>query len=329
MPQPAERLDATPEIRRNELLIRVDHLHLDSSSMHQLAGEAGGDAQAVASRIAEIVAGRGKMQNPVTGSGGIAVGRLLESGPDHPARGLAPGTPISSGISLSLTPLVLDAVHSVDIETAQVRASGKAVLFESSPFAVVPADFGLPTAMAIIDVAGAPTIVRRKLAPGDSIAVFGAGKAGLLCAAAARETLGDAGRIALFDVNEGALSEAAELGIASSVVAADLTDPIATHGHALRASAGALFDFVVNATNVAGTETASILATRSGGRILFFGMATRFAVAALSAEGAGRDVDMLIGNGFAEGSFDLAFDLVRRNPGLRACLESRIVGQRL
>lgn len=52
-------------------------------------------------------------------------------------------------------------------------------------------------------------------------------------------------------------------------------------------------------------------------------MATSFQVAALSAEGAGKDIDMLIGNGYAEGCIDFAFDLVRRHPALRACLEHK------
>ena len=38
-------------------------------------------------RIQEIVRSRGKMQNPVTGSGGMLLGRVREVGPEHPASG--------------------------------------------------------------------------------------------------------------------------------------------------------------------------------------------------------------------------------------------------
>ena len=54
----------------------------------------------------EIVATRGKMQNPVTGSGGMLTGVVAEAGPESPL-GLEPGDRIATLVSLSLTPLVI------------------------------------------------------------------------------------------------------------------------------------------------------------------------------------------------------------------------------
>ena len=325
MPQPADRIDPSPDIWSNELLFEVEALCLDSSSMRQISEAAGGDAATIADRILDITRARGKMHNPVTGSGGVALGRVLEVGADHPARHLEPGRLICSAISLSLTPLALEAVHSVCVETGQVRVSGKAVMFASSVFSVIPDDFDTRVAMAIVDVWGAPTIVHRHLEPGARVAIMGAGKAGLMSAVAAREAVGPGGQVSLFDVDQGALDEAARVGVASDLVCADLRDPIGTYHRALRLTDEKLFDFVVNATNVGGTEAASILATRDRGRLFFFGMATNFQMAALGAEGAGKDIDMLIGNGFAEGCARFAFDLVRRNAQARAWLERKFV----
>lgn len=323
MPQPALRLDPSPEIWRNELLLDVDYLNLDSSSMRQIAEAAGGSETEIKRHILGIVADRGKMHNPVTGSGGVALGRVRKVGPDHPARHLVPGQLVCTAISLSLTPLALSQVHSVDVRNAQLHVSGTAVMFESAVFAVMPADFDTRTAMAIVDVWGAPTSVRRHLAPGATVAVMGAGKAGLLSAAAAREAVGPGGRVVLFDIDSGALGEAASLGIADDCVRVDLLDPVRSYRLALDQTGGRLFDFVVNATNIGGTEMASILATRDRGRVLFFGMATNFQVAALGAEGAGKDIEMLIGNGYAEGCTTFAFDLVRRHPALWALLDRK------
>src|SRR4051794_41938340 len=73
LPQAAWRLDARPEIAADEVRIAVERLNLDAASFRQLAGKHGGDGDAVRAEGLEIVAARGKMHNPVTGSGGPAV----------------------------------------------------------------------------------------------------------------------------------------------------------------------------------------------------------------------------------------------------------------
>ena len=46
-------------------------------------------------------------------------------------------------------------------------------------------------------------------------------------------------------------------------------------------------------------------------------MSTSFTAAALGAEGIGKDIDMYIGNGYAEGHAEHTLDLVRASPALR------------
>ena len=75
-----------PAIAPDEVRIRVDRLNLDAASYRQLreayAGRPGQDPR----RRPEIIATRGKMQNPVTGSGGMLTGTVEEAGPRLPAR---------------------------------------------------------------------------------------------------------------------------------------------------------------------------------------------------------------------------------------------------
>jgi L-erythro-3,5-diaminohexanoate dehydrogenase len=71
------------------------------------------------------------------------------------------------------------------------------------------------------------------------------------------------------------------------------------------------------------------LSTAQGGTVIFFSMATSFSSAALSAEGLAADVTMLVGNGYVPGHAELALDLIRTTPGLRALFEQRLSGQRL
>ena len=75
--------------------------------------------------------------------------------------------------------------------------------------------------------------------------------------------------------------------------------------------------------NIPHTEMSSILATRDGGRIYFFSMATSFTAAALGAEGVGKDVEMIVGNGYARGHAEHALGLLRESPQLRELFETR------
>src|SRR5688500_261277 len=87
-PQAAERLRADPEpggeAAAYELLLDVERLNVDSASFRQLEEEAraAGEepAAGVARRVQRIVAERGKMHNPVTGSGGMLLGRVRRVG---------------------------------------------------------------------------------------------------------------------------------------------------------------------------------------------------------------------------------------------------------
>jgi L-erythro-3,5-diaminohexanoate dehydrogenase len=324
LPQPAQRLDASLPIWSNELLIDVEILNLDSSSMRQIAESCRFDPASMKNRIAEIVATRGKMHNPVTDSGGVLVGRVAAIGPHFPDRGLRVGDRICTMVSLSLTPLILGPVRNVNWQTAQVVAEGKAVLFETGLFASLPDDIPLAIVLALLDVAGAPAVVARSVRPGDTVCIQGAGKAGTLCLYAAREALGSTGRLIAVDGGAEVVEAIGALAVADEVLHIDLRNPIEAFEAFSAAMNGGLADLTVNTTNIAGTEGASILCTKQGGRIFFFSMATSFTRAALTAEGAGRDVQMLIGNGYTAGWVDKALKLYRDHPDLAVFLKRRL-----
>jgi len=82
---------------------------------------------------------------------------------------------------------------------------------------------------------------------------------------------------------------------------------------------------IVVCVDVPGCEGGAILSTKQGGTVIFFSMATSFAAAALGAEGLAADVTMLVGNGYVPGHADLALNLVRTTPALRALFERRVL----
>ncbi len=120
LPQAAWRLDASPGLWPDEVRVRVERLNLDAASFRQLREATGGGAPAMRAEVGRIVAERGKMQNPVTGSGGMLTGVVEEVGPGSPL-GLAPGDRIATLVSLSLTPLVItDGLAGWDGRSEQV-----------------------------------------------------------------------------------------------------------------------------------------------------------------------------------------------------------------
>jgi len=317
LPQLARRLDATPRALENEIAVSVRALSIDSASFRQLRETEAATGEAVPDQIVRIVRERGKMQNPVTGSGGMLLGEVAAVGPRHPAASrLRPGEPVASLVSLTLTPLSLDAIGEIHVQTERVEARGTAILFERTLFAKLPADFPEAVALAAFDVAGAPATVLRDAAAGSTVVVVGTGKAGLLCLAAAREKVGGKGKVLAVEPSREAADRARALGFADAVFAIDARDPAAMLAAIEGATGGRLADLVVNVANASGTEAASVLCARDDGAVLFFGMATSFPAAALGAEGLAKPTRLLIGNGYVPGHDEAALGLLRRHPPL-------------
>jgi L-erythro-3,5-diaminohexanoate dehydrogenase len=337
LPQAARRLDARAEIWPDEVRISVETLNLDAASYRQLAGTHTGpdgevDGAALRAAVLEIIEARGKMQNPVTGSGGMLIGTVDEVGPENPL-GLKPGDHVATLVSLSLTPLhITDALARWDGRSERVPAQGHAILFGRSIAAVLPEDLSPDLALMVMDVCGAPALVARVVReyaaqPGrraPSVLVLGgAGKSGSLSLAAAADA-GAGRRIAVVPVErEAALLEGT--GLAESVVVADARSPLGLSEAV--ADAGGPADITVVCVDVPGCEQPAILSTAQGGTIIYFSMATNFAAAALGAEGLAADVRMLVGNGYVPGHAAYALDLLRGNADVRNLFEARLAAE--
>ena len=332
LPQTAQRLDASPQIWADEVRIDVEVLNLDAASyrqlcsVHQLPG-GGTDGAAVKAAVLDIVAARGKMQNPVTGSGGMLIGTVAEVGPASPL-GLAAGDHVATLVSLSLTPLeITDGLTRWDGLGERVPAAGHAILFGRSIAAVLPPDLDPELALMVMDVCGAPALVARLVreyaAKGVAPSVLvlgGAGKSGSMSLAAAADA-GAGRRVAVVPFEREALMLEGT-GLADHVVIADARSPLGVSS-AVEAAGGAA-DITVVCVDVPGCEQPALLSTAQGGTVIFFSMATNFAAAALGAEGLAADVRMLVGNGYVPGHADYALKLLRNNSAVRGLFEGRL-----
>ena len=321
LPQAAHRLDTRRELYDDEVRIAVERLNLDAASFRQLSEQHGSGA-AVRDAVLAIVAERGKMQNPVTGSGGMLVGTVEEVGPRSPL-GLVPGDRVATLVSLTLTPLMItDGLASWDGRSEQVPCEGHAILFGRSIAARLPPDLPVELSLSVLDVCGAPALssrVVRSYADPTVVVVGAAGKSGSLACASARES-GAARVIGVVPVEREAIA-LREAGLVDEVVLADARDPVALS--AAVGAAGGPADVTVVCVDVPGCEGGAILCTAEGGTVVFFSMATSFSTAALTAEGLAADVTMLVGNGYVPGHADMALRLLREHPGVQRLFQAR------
>ena len=310
LPQAAIRLDSRTPLQSEEMQISVSDLHVDAFSFRQILEAEDQDPSRIKRHIAELVADRGKLHNPVTGSGGMLIGKVDDVGglfPNPPKLGAS----IASLVSLTLTPLNLDAIHSIDLASGRIEVSGAAFLFGDCPWCLLPDDLPPAVALAALDVAGAAPRTRLRTKRGDRIIVLGGGgRSGLLASLAARQA--GAASVVAVDLNPQALARARELGAADEFIACDARDALA-----LVKAVGKPADLTVSCVDVADAEPGAILATKPDGRVLFFSMATRFPAACLAAEGFGRPVTLEMGNGFVAGHADETLALVRLHPQLQ------------
>jgi L-erythro-3,5-diaminohexanoate dehydrogenase len=318
LPQPADRLHAAPPVRPFEAEVAVERLCLDSTSFRSIRERAGGDPEAMADRIAEIVARRGKMHNPDTDSGGVLVGTVRAVG-ERLERPPLVGDRIVTLASLTLTPLRLESVTGLDPGSPQVEVEGTAYVSDRAAWAPAPDDLPVATAIAILDVCAAASQVRALAPVGGTVCVLGAGHAGKLVLAAARDTIGD-GTVVAVDVDRDAIERVAALGLCDVAVGADLRDPLSALAAARDAGAPPA-DLTVVVVNAPDCEATAMLLTAERGTILFFSMATSFSGAALAADGISSPARMVIGSGYSPDRGEYALELVRRSVPLRRALD--------
>ena len=163
LPQAAERLDTRREIRARRGAGAGGAAQPRRRVVPAARGQAHArpvDGDAVRERCSRSSAARGKMQNPVTGSGGMLVGGVEEVG-RTPRSGWA-GRPVATLVSLTLTPLVIE--DGLPRGTAGRAGPGRRLRDPVRPLiaAVLPDDLPGALALAVMDVCGAPALTERR-----------------------------------------------------------------------------------------------------------------------------------------------------------------------
>ncbi|MDH3975652.1 MAG: L-erythro-3,5-diaminohexanoate dehydrogenase [Deltaproteobacteria bacterium] len=320
LPQAAKKVDNDMSfLYDNEILCDVITLNVDAASFAVIKEKGEGEAGKISAIILDIVAKQGKLKNPWTGSGGMFIGTVAKIGDALAHKvDLKEGDKIASLVSLSLTPLRIDEITNVHIEKDQVDIKGQAILFESGLWAKLPHDMPEPLALALLDVAGAPAQVDRLVKSGDTVAVIGArGKSGLLCCYQAKKRVGASGRIIAILHREKGRDDVDAAPFIDDIIISSADKPLELLGKVEDVTGGKLCDVVINCVSRENCEMGAIMITRERGKVYFFSMATSFTKAALGAEGIGKDVEMIIGNGYCKGHADLTLNIMRESDYLK------------
>jgi L-erythro-3,5-diaminohexanoate dehydrogenase len=319
LPQMAQKISPDLPIHSSEILIDVDCLNIDSASFHQLMETNHKNLEGVEKSILEIVSKRGKMQNPVTNSGGMLIGTVREVGSEF-KKNIQVGQRIATLVSLTLTPLKIEKIIKIIPEKEQVQIKGHAILFSSGIFAVLPNDFSHGCALSLLDVCGAPAQTKNLVKKGMKIGILGGGKSGFLSALAAFDILQKGEDITIFDYSTNSLDLIHSFKMGFKTEQMNATNPMEAINYV---SKNGQFDLVINVTNVPNCEMNAILMTKDHGMTYFFSMATSFTKAALGAEGVGKDIQMLIGNGYCVDHAQYTFELIRKYPLIRNFYEQK------
>jgi len=333
LPQPADVIDNNMEIYDNEVLIDVKTLNIDSASFTEIVrrscdgkkpadiADSKEDQEKVKKTMLEIVAKAGKHKNPWTGSGGMLLGTVEKIGENYKGD-LKVGDKIATLVSLSLTPLRIDEIIEMRPAIDQVDIKGKAILFQSGIYGKIPDDMPEKTALSALYVAGAPAQAAKLCQLNQKVLVIGGGgKSGLLCLYEAKKRVGVDGLVVCAAGSEKSEKRARDLDLAHEYFHMDATDAVGMYNKAMELTNGELFDIVINCVSIENTEMASILSCKDNGTVYFFSMATSFTKAALGAEGVGKDVNMIIGNGYTKNHADVTLQCLREHPGLRKLFE--------
>lgn len=322
LPQPAWKIDNNTDIIfDNEILVDVDVINVNSSSFAQIYIDCKGDPVKIANRILKIIEIRGKLHNPVTGTGGILAGRIKKVGNNFNKGNFQIGDQIISLCSLTLIPLKIKKITKIDLNMAHLFVEGEAILFESMPFIKVPEEIPMEESIAILDEAGAPMEANNLCKEKDNVVIMGAnGKIGLMCAFAIRQKLKFQGQIVGIVRTKESEETLKRFNIFDKVLQADALKAMEILKEFINDKIP-LGDLTINCVNVPGIETSSVMLTKDGGTIFSPSLANDYNTASLTAEGIKKDLTFIAYKGYSHNHAEYALNLLKEYPTLRNLLK--------
>ncbi len=326
LPNLAWKLDTSLPIRKDEILVRVKIINVNAASFDQIAGGANPDPKEIAKKLMNIISLRGKLHNPITGTGGTLAGEIEEVGILHEDYGkLKKGDRICTLASTSMNPLHLDRILEINVNTRQIKVEGYAILFRDSFYTKIPDGWNPGMYLAIVGEAGSCYESALRCRQDSTVLLIGASeKVGMMSLYALREKLGNTGRLIALTRKEKHYAEIKALQVADQVIVSDFQKPLESYETILKAlPENTVIDYTVDCSSVIGHEMTGVLLTRENGTVYFANPAASHSEASLGAEGIGKEIELLFYRGYIKGHVAFCMRLAEKYPGLREWFRKR------
>jgi serine/threonine protein kinase len=308
LPQLAMRLDNTASIAEDELLLSVEAVCIECSSVRQMEQ----NYTDVIAGIMDIVPERGKMHNPSTNSGGLLIGTIIQAPPHlH----LNNGDRIMPLCCLSSIPLRLDRVSPSPFRHI-FHVSGQAIVFPCHSVLKLPSALSPDLALCAFEAAAGLSRVESIVKNSNTTCVVGCGRKGMMALCYLRKVFPTAYIIG-FDKSESSLERATTLNVANKLFKVDVTNALELLS--LLNDIGIDIDVVLNCISVPQPVFPGILIPREGGTLIFCGCLPSLG----QMRASGKDVCVVFGRSVVS-SLSLAgaiLDLLASCPALVSVLQ--------
>lgn len=316
LPTSAWKLDNSRNIESNEIRVDINLIHIEGTSFKQICLEANSSEQRIRQKIMDIVIRRGKLHNPVTDTGGLLYGTVAEIGEDYiNTKGFKVGDEVICNASLASIPMAIDKITRIDMAFGQIEAEGYAILYDLVPLVRKPEGVPMNLLLYAFNESGtlyriSTTAVGKKkfLVVGNNLLsnlLFG-----FAIRKVARE---DAEVVCLLDKKTDAVLRGKNINdlvarVFTEVHYVDILKPL----ECLRGlHADSLFDLSVNCADIPGAETINILATKSGGTVVFANLINNYNIALYITESISRQLDIRCADGYLEAYDEFDIDIVK------------------
>lgn len=312
----AWRVDNSREILPNEIRISVKRVHIETTSFKQICLEAGNDDEKIKEKIIDITIRRGKLHNPVTDTGGLLYGIVEEIGVEYDnPKGFKVGDEVLCNASLATVPLYISRITKIDRAYMQIEAEGYAIMFDTLP--LVPKPSGVPVELLLFTFNESGTLYRISKTIKDQSKFLIVGNnimMNIIFGYVVRKRVGESAEIVcLFD-------KRTDINVKGKVVD-DLLAKLFNEIHYVNIlkpmeclnmlNAYSLFDLSINCADIPGAETINILATKSGGAVIFANFISNYNIAVYITESVSRQIDIRCADGYLEEYDEFDIEIVK------------------
>lgn len=312
----AWKVDNNREINPNEIRVSIKKLHIESTSFKQICIESNNNTDKIKDRIIDIIIKRGKMHNPVTDTGGVLYGVVEKIGEEYNnVKKLKVGDEIVCNASLAAIPLYVSRINKIDMAYTQVDAEGYAILFEDFPIFKTPEGVPINLLLFALDESGT-LYAANSFAKGKSkfLIVGNNLLTNTLFGYAVRKAVGPSAEIVcLFDKKPDMMMKGKSIDtllsqIFNQIHYVNILKPMDCID---RLGVDGLFDLSINCADIPGAETINILATKSGGTVLFANLINNYNIALYITESISRQLEIRCAEGYLEAYEQFDIEMVR------------------